>query len=114
MHLQVLNKLQSKLVKQCLGLRKWSRTSPLLKSMNMESISTIVQRNSLELLKSCLFNTSLCKDFYFEILNSPELKKHSSRTLLGRVTEYLNDNDIDIISYMFNKDYWNNVKHRYF
>ena len=107
MRLQVLNKLQSKLVKQCLGLHKWSRTSPLLKSMNMESISTIVKRKSLDLLKSCLFNTSLCKDFYFEILNSPELKKHSSRTLLGRVTEYLNDNDIDVISYMFNKDYCN-------
>ena len=53
----------------------------------------------------------MCKDFYFEILNCPELKKYSSRTLLGRVTEYLNDNDIDIIRYMFNKDYCNNVKH---
>ena len=37
MHLQVLNKLRSRLVKPCLGLQKWSCTSPPLKPVKMES-----------------------------------------------------------------------------
>ena len=61
-NLEKLNKVQSKLIKQCLGLRMCCHTNPLLKAINILSISLNIKLESF-VLKKCILSNSLAKYF---------------------------------------------------
>ena len=81
-NMEKLDKVQSKLIKQCLGLKIWCRTSPLLKAINILPSSLSGQLGSLDLLKNCILNNSLARNFYCYLLNEPRYKV--SKTLVDR------------------------------
>ena len=104
------NITDNKLIKQCLGLNHRTHSTPLLKALGIESITTSVLRSTLDLLKSCVINNSLTKDFYLMLLSSTDLNQFLSKTLLGRAKTFCVENEIDISGYLFRDTYTNDIK----
>ena len=103
-----LDKVQSKLIKQCLGLKICRRTSPLLKAINILPASLSVQLDSLDLLKNCILNNSVARNFYCYLLNERRYKV--SKTLVDRSNIFCQSNNVNLIKYIFSHDYMLKVK----
>ena len=63
-----LDQQQSMLIKSHLGLKKYCRTSVLLKAIRVAPLSYQVTISNLDLLKKCILNTSLSQSFYCYLL----------------------------------------------
>ena len=61
--------LQAKLLKAGIGVHKWSRSSPILKALNIKKIETTIDISSLDLGRSILCNGS--RDHFQEQFNNP-------------------------------------------
>ena len=79
-NLDQLDKLQSKFVKQCVGISSRCRSSPLLEALNIVSINSLISNLSLDLLRNCIINDSIMHIFYCSIFNYS-----GPKTLVSRV-----------------------------
>ena len=67
-NIKCLDKLQSKFIKMCVGLRKCCHSTSLLQAAGVNTVSTTLQTASLDLLKSCLLSDSITKSSYTELI----------------------------------------------
>ena len=101
-----LDKLQSKFVKQCVGIiSSRCRSSPLLKVLNIIPISSLISNMSLDLLRNCIINDSITHGFYCSIFNSS-----APKTLVSRVKAACHLNNINMLRYILNDKYYSNSK----
>ena len=104
-----LDTIQGKHIKCMLGLKFSSRSTPLLRSLAVLPVSTVIMIDALNLYKSCLSSSSSAGNFYKMLLLNPYNKK-AERTLMGRVLSYINNTGLDFISYLCNNNYVENFK----
>ena len=91
--------LQAKLVKASLGLHKFLRTTPLIQAMNIKKVETLIDCQSLKLLKGIMFNDSKSKDFYLHLIRT----NFAGNTLLMRVKNVCDKTDLkSICTVLFN------------
>ena len=69
MCLSHMETLQAKLLKAGIGVHKWSRSSPVLKALNIKKIETTIDISSLDLGRSLLCNGSRARSFYIYLMN---------------------------------------------
>lgn len=105
-----LESAQGKLVKAFLGLRKFSRTSPLLEALGINTIQETVGSSCMKLLRSCITFASNAKNFYSYLLCQPLTS--SSNTLVNRAMNFARESDIDFNLFLFNDSYFNAYKKR--
>ena len=99
-----MDKLQAKLVKSSLGLSKYLRSSPLLNALNISTILRTCEKNAMNLLKSILYGSSSCKDFYFYLWSSPS-QKAKCDTLLSRNMNYCVKYNISLVKYVLDDQF---------
>ena len=104
-----LEKLQNKLIGQCIGLHTNSHITPVLNAMGISPISTSVAMESLDLIKKCVLNNSIVRDFYCKTLFMP-VKSIHGKTLSDRVIQFAVNNNINILKSIFYKKYGSNIK----
>ena len=100
-----LYKVQSRIIKKCLGLISSAQLTPLLLATTSRPISQSICMESLDLLKRCILNDSLTKDFYCYVLNDGNCS-----TLSGALGYFVNNTTCDILQYVFNNTYARYVK----
>ena len=105
-NLKKLDKVQSQIIKKCLGLSSSVRSTPLL--LATTHISQSIRMESLDLLKRCILNDSLTKDFYCYVLNDGNCS-----ILSGRMRLFCEQYNIDILQYVFNDTYARYVKNTF-
>ena len=105
-----LDKLQSKLIKQCFRLRSYCHTTPLLKTINLLPVLLNIKLDSLDLLRNCILSDSITRDFYSHLLHLNNMKLCSSKTLVGRVYSFCVEKDIDFKKYLLNNNYMYKTK----
>jgi len=90
------DKAYAKLIKCMLGLSKFSRTTPLLRALNLKSPSYVIGLSSIKLLQRCIFSSSSTQAFYLYLMrvNNNSIKG----TLPHRVGQFCHetDNGIDL------------------
>ena len=102
-----LDKMQNKFVRQCVGLHKYCHVSPLLKATGILPMSESIVVQTLDLLKMCMLNESVARDLYSEII----FNKFNKNTLINRASQLAVKNDVDLIRYIFNNNYYCRIKH---
>ena len=95
-NINLLEKLQNKFILQCIGLHTNSHITPVLKAMGISPISTSVAMESLDLIKKCVLNNSIARDFYCKTLFMP-VKSIHGKTLSDRVLQFAVNNNINIL-----------------
>ena len=99
-------RLQSKLLKSALGLKKCSRTSPLLQALKIQRISKSAKIQALILFKSMFLSSSRSYQFYKYILSQHMLGvKYSHTSIVARVLNTCNENDISLVKYLCDDSY---------
>ena len=83
-----LDKLQNKLVRQCVGLGKYCYISPLLRATGVIPVSDSIVYQCLDLCKNCVLSDSIASDFYCELL-SANIQTAKNRTFIGRAMNYV-------------------------
>ena len=61
-------KLQAKLLKCSLGLKSYSKTTPLLKALKIPRINSTIQMQEIKLLRNMIVSSSRTRDFYNYVL----------------------------------------------
>jgi len=97
---------QGKLLKANLGIHKCSKTSPLLASLGTTSTDNIIAKETVSLLRKCIYTNCATKHFYLHLLNRSN-DKALSRTLVGRAYDILKDNFNNVL---FNSVHCDNFK----
>ena len=63
---------------------------------------------SLDLLKNCILNNSVTRNFYCYLLNEPRYKLF--KTLVDRSNIFCQSNNVNLVKYIFSHDYMLKVK----
>ena len=108
--LRQLQVQQGKFIKSFLGLRKFSRTSPLQQALHIPSVSDAVGFSTLTLLKSILLHPSKASCFYFDLMsrNAGSCKLTS---LFSRACSFAKNNHMSIAKYILNDAYAKSCTH---
>ena len=96
-------------MKQIVGLSTYSRSSPLLQSAGLTTVSDSLDRASVGLFKKCLFSKSVARDFYEKLLFSDE--KSSNKHLVGRVRNIAEKHEISLFDILCDHNCKSNFKH---
>lgn len=91
-----------------LGLRKSSHTTPLLRALNIKSIPSYLNSQSMNLLRSCLMYESKASYFYASLLSQKSNVKQA-KTLVHRCSSFCNSYGYNLIGYITNDNYKNTV-----
>ena len=103
--------LQAKLLKAGIGVHKWSRSSPVLKALNIKKIETTIDISSLDLGRSLLCNGSRARSFYINLMNMHACGKlNGNNDLVSRIRETCDKHDVSFFKYVFNKNYASHVR----
>ena len=94
-----MESLQARLIKATLGLSKYMRSTPLLHAMKITKCATLVDIQSVKLLKSIMCNDSRSKNLYIHFICS---NVNSCSTLLSRFNEIVSINGISTIRALLN------------
>jgi hypothetical protein len=103
-NLKHLQSTQGNLTKAMLGLRRSSRTTPLLKALNIKDVSSVVHIQGANLLRSCLLYKSKASMFYSRLLCKMG-QNDKALTLVHRSNSYFNDNGFNLLRYLMNDKY---------
>ena len=99
-----MERLQGKLIKSFLGLRKSSHTTPLLAALCIPPVERSVGFAALGLLRSCILGTSNASQFYIDMMT----RDPDARTLTKRCCDLTRD--IDPLKYIFDDRYFKTTK----
>ena len=89
-----VDKAYTKLLKCMLGLSKYSRTTPLLRALNLKLPSYVIGLSSIKLLQRCIFSSSSTQAFYLHLMRSNY--KDIKGTLPHRVGRFCHKIDDEI------------------
>ena len=78
--------LQAKLLKAGIGVHNWSRSSPVLKALNIKTIETTIDISSLDLDRTIVCNGSRARSFYIYLMNMHACGKLNDHNDLVRKT----------------------------
>ena len=103
--------LQAKLLKAGIGVHKWSRSSPVLKALNIKKIETTIDISSLDLGRSLLCNGSRARSFYIYLMNMHACGKvNGHNDLVSRIRETCDKHTFSFLKYVFNNNYASYVR----
>ena len=100
----------SKNVKNSLGLRKHSKSTPLLRAVSIQKPSKLYEVPSLDLLRSHLSNGAKGRNFYSHLLNyctrnEGSLNPGNNCNLVTRCKQICSKNGISLYRYVLDDDY---------
>ena len=88
-----------------------SRSSPVLKALNIKKIETTIDISSLDLGRSLLCNGSRARSFYINLMNMHACGKlNGNNDLVSRIRETCDKHDVSFLKYVFNKNYASHVR----
>lgn len=103
---KAMDKIQAKLIKAALGLKPWCKSTELLAAINIKKTSKSIDIAQLDLLKSALYGSSRCSEFYSRLLNDHFAgKKMDKYNLVTRCLDVCSRNNISVINYLYNDSY---------
>ena len=97
---------RAKLLKTSIGVHKFCKNSSILQALNISKIKSIIDRNSLELIRSMLSSSSRARPFYIHLI-----KQHASGEIIGhkdlisRVKVTCEKYGISFLKYIFDDSY---------
>jgi hypothetical protein len=106
-----LDKLQNKLIRQCIGLKYYCHIKPVLKATGLMPMSSVISKGTLDLLRKCVLNDSLARTFYCKTLFLWE--GQTNKTLIGRAKGYAHKYKIVILKYVNDNQYIYNCKYKF-
>ena len=74
-HIDLLDKTQAKLLKVALKLPYNCKTTPILNALDIKRVSAALEDSTLKLMNNVIFNSSLCRTFYINVLSNTILCK---------------------------------------
>ena len=96
------------IIKSSLGLSKYSRTSPLVASLNVQRVESVINNQTINVLRQCLMWNSLASPFYWTLYKQGEL---DDKTLIGlRKREKIQKNELTFMKTIFNDIFHINTK----
>ena len=101
-------KIQSRLVKSSLGLKKYFHSTPLLAALFIPKIDTVLNTQTLQLFNSIMGNNARAKKLYCHVLKNFSCTSPQS-TLIHRAIDICRRNDTSIVKTIFDKNYVKNV-----
>ena len=103
--------LQGKLLKAALGLKTYSRNSPLLQALKIPSVGQSIELQELTLFRSMFLSRSRSQRFY-KFLLTQRFKgcKLSKRNILHRILNSCDKYDIAFYDYICTKSYLKGIK----
>ena len=93
--------------KSSLGLSKYSRTSPLIASLNVQRVESMINNHTINLLRRCLMGDSLTSQLYWTLYKQGELE---DQTLLGRASHLIHKNELTFTKTILNDIFHINTK----
>lgn len=110
--IKLLESLQGKLLKSALGLRKSSKTTPLLQALKLDRICTTIEIQKLSLLKSMLLSSSRCRKFYMYLLSCVlDGNRITDKCLLSCVLSICEKYGISLLQYISDDKYHSRCKY---
>ena len=105
-------KLQAKLLKCSLGLKSYSKTTPLLKALKIPRINSTIQMQEIKFLRNMIVSSSRTQDFYNYVLYL-HLKgiRFSKKCLVTRVLQTCANKNISLVKALCDKSYLHSNKH---
>ena len=103
-NMRAIETAQGKLIKSLLGLRKTSRTSPLLDALNVVPVRETIAVSSMTTLRSSLLHSSHAKNFYTFLMCQQTMK--TTKTLVNRALTCAQETDVDFNQFLFNDSYF--------
>ena len=101
-----IEKLQAKLLKAALYLKRSCKNTPLLQAVKIPRIEESIRQQEVMLLRTLLTSTSRSSDFYKHLLAKKIANKLTSENnLITRVVNTCNRNNISFVSSLCNKQY---------
>jgi hypothetical protein len=100
-------RLQGNHVKAFLGLRRRCHTQPLLHALGIQSITHSLGLRSLNLLRSCLLNSSGATKFYLKIWS--DFNRYDM-TLLNRCAHFTKQHNVNMLKCILDNNYFCTTK----
>ena len=109
-NMKKLESAQGKFVKAILGLRKFSRNTPLLDAMQIPSVAQSMGTAQLKLLRSAILYGSKASKFYSFLMCDDVLSanQRECNTLVNRCKSFLGD--VNLVRVVTNDDYFKSFK----
>jgi hypothetical protein len=105
-------KLQSKLLKCTLGLKSYSKTTPLLDALKIPRIRNSIYMQEIKLLRDMIVSLSRSREFYKYVLYLHFRGAHlSHKSLVSRVVQTCANNNISLVKAICEKNYLRSVKY---
>ena len=79
------------IIKSSLGLSKYSRTSPLIASLNIQRVESVINNQTINLLRRCLMGDSLASQLYWTLYKQGELDDKMQNNELTFTKTIFND-----------------------
>ena len=87
------------IIKSSLGFSKCSRTSPLIASLNVQRVESVINNQTINLLRRGLMGDSLASQLHCTLYKQDEL---DDKTLLGRASHLIQKNELTFTKTIFN------------
>ena len=78
--IKTMESTHGNIIKSSLGLSKYSRTSPLIASLDIQRVESVINNQTINLLRRCLMGYSLASQLYWTLYKQGEL---DDKTLIG-------------------------------
>ena len=105
------DKLQAKLLKAALGLKVFSRSTPLLEALKIPKISSTIEIQQLVLFKTMLTSSSRTGYFYKTLIQEHlNGSTPGHRDLVSRVNDTCIKYGISLVKYLYDDSYANIMK----
>ena len=100
--IKTMKSTHGNIIKSSLGLSKYSRTSPLMTSLNVQRVESVINNQTINLLRRCLMGDSLASQIYWTLYKQDEL---DDKTLLGRASHLIQKNELTFTKTIFNDNF---------
>ena len=105
--IKTMESTHGNIIKSSLGLSKYSRTSPLIASLDIQRVESVINNQTINLLRRCLMGDSLAAQFYWTLYKQGEL---DDKTLIGRASHLMQKNELTFTKTIFNDIFHVNTK----
>ena len=105
--IKTMESTHGNIIKSSLGLSKYSMTSPLIASLDIQRVESVINNQTINLLRRCLMGDSLASQFYWTLYKQGEL---DDKTLIGRASHLIQKNELTFTKTIFNDIFHVNTK----
>ena len=112
--IQKAEKLQSKLLKSSIGLKVYSKSTPLLDALKIPRIKSTIQLQEMSLLRTMILSSSRSQKFYKYMLSlHMNGTPVSQKCLVARVAQTCAHNKLSLVNTICDKSYTQRHKSRF-